>query len=130
LAERIRLWLLLWRTYARVRAGIRRPLPELVADLQDPVAGERRQDPRRLSAGVHQAIRIGRRRPTCLMKSLVLFHLLRRQGDDAQLLIGLPANPVNQNAHAWVELDGRVVGPAPGSLGHQPLARYPDPLRR
>ena len=130
MAERFRLWLLLWWTYARVRAGIGRPLPTLVAELEQPVPGERRQDPRRLSAGVHQALRIGHRRPTCLMKSLVLFHMLRRQGDDAQLLIGLPANPVNKNAHAWVELDGRVVGPAPGRLGHEPLARYPDPLTR
>jgi hypothetical protein len=59
------------------------------------------------------------------MSSLVLFHLLRRQGDPAELVIGLPHRPTNRNAHAWVELGGRVVGPPPGRLGHEPLARYP-----
>ena len=117
-----------WRVFAQVRARIYRdPLPQLVADLD---ADERAFDgpvihPRRLSRAVHRSLRIGRRRPTCLMASLVLFRLLRRQGHDATLVIGLPPNALNAKAHAWIELNGHDVGPPPGRGNHRPLARYP-----
>ena len=55
----------------------------------------------------------------------MLYRLLRRQGDPAELVIGLPASPRDKDAHAWVELDGRDVGPFPGRNGHVELARYP-----
>jgi hypothetical protein len=58
------------------------------------------------------------------VSALVLFRLLRRQGDPAELVIGLPATAADQNAHAWIELDGRDVGPAPGRNGHVELARF------
>jgi hypothetical protein len=117
----------IWLTFLSVRARFRRPLPELVADLAGPPAASASayEDPRRLSSALHRVLRIGRRRPTCLLSSLVLFRLLRRQGETAQLVIGLPAQPRNKNAHAWVEVDGAVVGPPPGRLDHEPLARYP-----
>lgn len=63
--------------------------------------------------------------PRCLERSLVLNHLLRRRGHDARLRIGvrkrqpgsLPTDAGIDSAieaHAWVEVDGRVVGDRPG----------------
>jgi hypothetical protein len=54
----------------------------------------------------------------------VLFTLLRRRGSQAELVIGLPENASTHEAHAWVELDGRDVGPPPGQNGHVQLARF------
>ena len=83
-----------------------------------------RHPARRLSRAVDRSLRIGSRRPTCLVNSLVLFRLLREQGDHAELVIGLPESPTSKDAHAWVELDGREVGPPPGRAGHSQLARF------
>jgi len=54
----------------------------------------------------------------------VLYRLLREQGDAAELVIGLPKNPADKSAHAWVELDGVDVGPPPGRNGHEQMARF------
>ena len=102
----VRIWVLL----ARVVVGLRRePLPALVA---------------RLSRAVDRSLRVGGRRPRCLVNALVLYRLLREQGDDAELVVGLPARPVDKDAHAWVELGGVDVGPPPGRSGHEELARF------
>ena len=37
----------------------------------------------------------------------------------------LPGEARDQTAHAWVELNGRDVGPPPGRNGHAELARFP-----
>jgi hypothetical protein len=55
---------------------------------------------------------------------MVLYRLLREQGDDVQLVIGLPLEPRDKDAHAWVEMDGHDVGPPPGRGKHVELARY------
>jgi hypothetical protein len=47
------------------------------------------------------------RRAECLQRSAALTCLLRRYGLPAQLVIGTQKLPFR--AHAWVELDGRVV---------------------
>jgi hypothetical protein len=78
-----------------------------------------------LSSAVHKSLRLGNRRPRCLVNALVLFRLLREQGEQAELVIGLLPNAPNQRAHAWVELDGRDVGPPPGRFGHEEMARLP-----
>ena len=53
----------------------------------------------------------GRLRPTCLRKSLVIAALLRRDGADARLVIGARSpRPFSLEAHAWVELDGEILG--------------------
>ena len=115
-----------WRTYVRVRIGLRRsPLPALVQQLgQAPVRGVR-HPPSLLSLAVDRALRLGPLRPRCLTSSLVLYRLLREQDDAAQVVIGLPPQARDHAAHAWVELDGRVVGPPPGRGRHAPIARYP-----
>jgi hypothetical protein len=54
----------------------------------------------------------------------VLFRQLKRQGDDVELVIGLPIGAMDKEAHAWVEIDGHDVGPPPGRGMHEPLVRY------
>jgi hypothetical protein len=62
-----------------------------------------------------------------LFSALVLYRLLRAQGDRAELVIGLPSDARTKDAHAWVELDGVDVGPPPGRSGHLELTRYSAP---
>lgn len=52
-------------------------------------------------------------KPTCLPRSLVLWHMLRRRGEPAELRIGVRAADGHFIAHAWVERDGVVVNDAP-----------------
>ncbi len=126
LATKAWLTLRIWRWTRSVQARLRRePLPQLVADLgRRRSQRARRYSPAALSRAVDR--RLGRRDddPTCLVRSLVLYRLLSEQGDQAEVVIGLPADAVSQAAHAWVELDGRDVGPWPGRGAHVQLARY------
>ena len=45
----------------------------------------------------------------CLKQSLVLWWLLRRQGIDSELRIGVKQEGGKLEAHAWVEYDGKVL---------------------
>lgn len=123
---RVALALRVWASYALVRAGMRRrPLPVAVSRLGRAGRGRaRRHSPERLAWVVHRCLRVGGFRATCMTKSLVLFRLLRRQGDDAEVVIGLPRRPTDPTAHAWVEIDGVDVGPPPGRADHAPMARF------
>lgn len=122
---KLELALRVWRSYLLVRARMRRePLPDFVARLGK--AGRLRSDrhpPARLSRAVHKSLHIGDHRPTCLVNSLILFHLLRKQGDPAELVLGVPDGKADHFAHAWVELEGTDVGPPPGRGRHLELAR-------
>lgn len=126
LVEKARLALRVWRSFLRVRWLLRRkPLPALVLELGEGGPSQRpSQPPARLSRAVDRGLRIGSRRPTCLVNALVLYRLLREQGDPAELVIGLPPEPTDQSAHAWVELGGVDVGPPPGRAGHAVMARF------
>ena len=123
----------IWWTFVTVtRVERRHPLPQAVARLG--VASGRariRVEPRRLGRIVGRVLRIGWWRPRCLFSALVLYRLLREQGDQAELVIGMPLDRRSKDAHAWVEV-GRVdAGPPPGGRGRLPLARYPlDPPAR
>lgn len=55
---------------------------------------------------VRAAARHGLGSPSCLEESLVLVHLLRRQGITAQLRIGVKKNVRQFEAHSWVECNG------------------------
>jgi hypothetical protein len=55
---------------------------------------------------VRAAARHGLGSPSCLEESLVLVHLLRRQGITAQLRIGIKKNVPQFEAHSWVESNG------------------------
>jgi Uncharacterised nucleotidyltransferase/Transglutaminase-like superfamily len=115
------LWLFL-----QVRARLRSTaLPLVVASLGRVDRPRRpRARPRRLGTIVARTLAIGPFRARCLHTSLVLYRMLREQGDRAELVIGLEPNPRDKDAHAWIEVDGRDVGPPPGGAGFTALARY------
>ena len=51
------------------------------------------------------------KRVLCLQRSAATLFLLRRYGWNAQLVIGAQTTPLK--SHAWVELNGAVVGDKP-----------------
>ena len=123
--ERVALLLRVWGLAARIQIGLaRRPVGE-VAEAVGRI-GERPAKPvLLLNRAVSRGLRIGDLQPRCLTRSLVLYALLRAQGEPAELVIGLKAEPGTADAHAWVELRGEDVGPLPGSRGYRAMARYP-----
>jgi len=104
----------------------RRPLPEVVAGLRERGRGRPGAyvHPRRLGQLVYRVLRLGPWRARCLFTSMVLYRLLREQGDEPELVIGLPREPRDKDAHAWIEMDGVDVGPPPGKGRHEQIARY------
>jgi hypothetical protein len=58
---------------------------------------------------VAAAARYGLGRPTCLAKSLALWHLLQKQNVATQLRIGVNKADGKFEAHAWVEHDGMAL---------------------
>lgn len=115
-----------WFRFGALYVGLRRhPLPEVIERLGSvPPKARRRVEPARLGLMVYKALGIGPWHPRCLYGALVLFRFLRRQGELAQLVIGLPREPRDKDAHAWVEIAGVDVGPPPGRARHEELARY------
>lgn len=113
--------------YALVRARLRRSaIPQVVEGLtRVPQLREQSLRSARLGRMVGRVLAIGPWRARCLHTSLVLYRLMREQGEDAQIVIGLPNSPRDKDAHAWVELGGVDVGPPPGRGSHVELARYP-----
>ena len=103
----------------------RHPLPVVVATLSERPATKPLEDIRRLRFGVDRVLDRGGRTFRCLPRALVLFSLLVDQGDQPKLVIGLPIDPASTEAHAWVEIDGRDVGPNPGRGSHEPMVAYP-----
>ena len=99
-------------------------LPDVVTRLGRVSRSRPPVPPVRLGRGVFRALRVGPLRPRCLSNALVFYRLLREQGERAEVVIGLPANARNTDAHAWVEIDGVDVGPPPGRGSHRELARF------
>lgn len=125
-SAKLRLAVRIWCCFLVVRWKMKRyPFPELVASLGDSSRVIRDgHAPRRLSKAVHRCLRIGWFKATCLVRSLVLYRLLREQGERAELVIGLADGAMSHEAHAWVELNGVDVGPPPGRGTHRPMARF------
>jgi hypothetical protein len=46
---------------------------------------------------------------TCLVRSTALWYMLRRQGIDSEIRIGVNQQEGGFHAHAWVEIDGIVL---------------------
>ncbi len=114
-----------WRTAIHVQLALwRRPLSDVIEELGS-LDGSARVPIGLLSRAVSRGLRIGAWQPRCLVRSLVLYRLLRAQGDAAELIIGLQDRPTSSDAHAWVEFGGWDVGPVPGGAGYQELTRYP-----
>lgn len=118
----------IWTTATRVRLALwLRPLPEVVSALA--VSSDDAPLPAALlSRAIFRGLRVGPWQPRCLIRSLVLYRLLRGQGDPAVLVIGLHEGARTADAHAWVELAGQDVGPPPGGAGYRELSRYPRHL--
>jgi len=126
--EKARLATRVWIRFVVVSIRVRRePLPRLVARLSAVGAAStrRRRRPSTLARAVDRSLRVGDHRPRCLINALVLYRLMREQGDEVELVIGLPELPTDERAHAWVELHGHDVGPPPGRAGHREMARLP-----
>ena len=72
-------------------------------------------------------------RRTCLKRSAVLYHLLRREGVLVELRIGVRRGPAGQlGAHAWLTLNNRdylEAGPDDGGRLEDlsEIARFPEP---
>ncbi len=125
-AARLRLAVRILRAYAQVRRRLsREPLPRLAASFGDVTPRvDRPIPPRQLAWAIDRTLRVGSHRPRCIFNALVMYRLLREQGDPAVLVIGLPKEAMTKDAHAWVELDGTDVGPPPGRAGHEAMARF------
>ena len=116
LARRVTLAVRIVACYAQVRRRLsREPLPALAASFGAvPVRSGEPIPARQLGWAIDRTLRIGSRRPRCIFNALVLYRLLREQGDPAVLVVGLPRAAINKDAHAWVELDGIGRGAAAG----------------
>ena len=88
--------------------------PRLEAVLRKRAGVQLRTDPavvQRISRSVDRAAAAYFKRAWCLQRSVACAYLLRRRGCPAQLVLGVRTLPFE--AHAWVEVDGRVVNDRP-----------------
>jgi hypothetical protein len=61
----------------------------------------------------------------CLIRSLLLFWLLKVRGEHAELLIGVRKDGPIFNSHAWIESDGKILGEnEDGPLRFSTLLRF------
>lgn len=123
---KLRLAVLVAARYVRVRIDLSRvPLPELVARYSRLGRDPRRYPVHTLRRAVDRLLVLPGRPLRCLPRALVLYSLAVEQDLDPRLVVGLPKAAGSSRAHAWVEINGRDVGPSPGQDGHQQLASYP-----
>ena len=73
---------------------------------------------------VHGALR--RVGASCLTRSLVLHTMLAKSGAASTLVVGASRSGGRFRAHAWVEVDGRIVS-VDGADGYEPLYRLGPP---
>lgn len=125
LMAKVQVLVRVWRCFLHISfRDAREPLPQFITRLGRVSRGSgTRIPPNRLRGAVLRALHLGPWRPTCLANALVLYRLLREQGDPAELVIGLPVEAITHEAHAWVELNGEDLGPFPGAH-HSALARF------
>jgi hypothetical protein len=100
-----------------------RPAGSLVADAANRVPGDvpapgtprpPREGAFRIARAVRRAAEQGVFRPKCLVRSLALHRLLERRGiSGSRIRVGVRKHDGRFEAHAWVELDGRVLGDEP-----------------
>jgi hypothetical protein len=86
--------------------------------------------PFEMAAKITRAVRSaelhGLASPNCLERSLVLWWLLRRGGIEGELHIGGRKSGPRFEAHAWVELAGKVLNDSPDV--HRHYARFDAPI--
>ena len=118
-----------WRTlisaswmFVRVEAGLRfLPLQAVLAWAQHNRRAKSQGSPERIAWLVAVAARWSVLRPTCLRRSLVLCALLARQGFAPRMVLGTDTSADGFRAHAWVELDGKVLA---GEGDYREVARF------
>ena len=53
----------------------------------------------------------------CLVRSLLLFWLLKARGEPAELLIGVSKETSGLQSHAWIETQGKILVDRPEVAG-------------
>ena len=97
----------LWTVRRRPKGGLLRALPA------GRVAGGARDDARleRLAVAVDRVARFGLFRPTCLVRAVALERQIRRaNAGPAVVRVGVSQVAGELLAHAWIELEGQVIG--------------------
>ena len=72
--------------------------------------GHHWRDYSQLAVVTDLAARAIRAEGPCLLRSLVLFWLLKARGEHAELLIGIRKETAALNSHAWVQSHGNILG--------------------
>ena len=79
----------------------------------------------RLTRLADYAARATRPGGPCLVRSLLLFWLLKARGEAAELLIGVSKEAAALNSHAWIETQGNIIGDSLEMTGRfAPLLRF------
>jgi hypothetical protein len=73
------------------------------------VSESQKVDSERVARAVRTAARHGLVRGTCLSRSLLLWHMLRRRGIPAKIRFGVRPAGSGMQAHAWIEQQGRSL---------------------
>lgn len=90
-----------------------RPTGSLIGAPDAPASERRPPNPEavRLARSVRRAADHGVFRPRCLVRSVAIQRLFQAHGIDGSVIrIGVRNREGRFEAHAWVELDGRVLG--------------------
>ncbi|MDH3316861.1 MAG: lasso peptide biosynthesis B2 protein [Gammaproteobacteria bacterium] len=104
-------WIRLDKLHARLRRLFGNG-PKLSDDRRQPISADN------VTRLVRVAARRGLVRPTCLQHALVLWTQLHRHGFEAAIRFGVRKNQEVLEAHAWVEIDGRILSD-PADAGGQ-----------
>ncbi|MCJ8280615.1 MAG: lasso peptide biosynthesis B2 protein [Rivularia sp. ALOHA_DT_140] len=99
-----------FRGLKRTQAGLVRLLPPAKKPVEN---NERYRKIVNTVQMVRLAVRYCQPWANCLKKSLVLWILLRHQGIECELRIGVQREAIKFEAHAWVECEGFVLNDTP-----------------
>ena len=97
----------LWAVRRRPKGGLLRAVPD------GPAAGGVRDDARleQFAVAVDRVARFGLFRPTCLVRAVALERQIRRAGaGSAVVRVGVSQVAGKLLAHAWIEMEGQVIG--------------------
>lgn len=111
-AALLRAW---WTVWTRPKGGLLRPIDHPTAHL----GSDGEAALARLVIAVDRAARYGLFRPTCLVRAVALERMITRaRVGPAVVKVGVLRQREEFLAHAWIELDGRVVGDEPARVSH------------